>query len=448
MGWGVSVTPSLILLAGVALAVWGAWFGAIVVATRPRADDQAGAGGTGTDEPPAVAALLCAATGVLPERAVTATYLDLLARGFLRRTEAARGQGRIEPAAAAKPGMRPHERHVFDHVAARAEIGGGSVPEDALHLESSEHAKAWMTTFTDQVVADARGRGLVMERISLGAVFWLWVGLAMPAGLALAAGASVWLCLLAYVALAWSALVLHRPLPTSAGRRAAAKYRVLGAQLRTEVDAHEGESLSASRTGAYAVALGVGGPARSPFAPRFDQTVWSNASGTWRQVRIIDAPGFLRGIDPVATLYSIPGGLLLFVIWGYLLFWFTTDPPRAWKTPDALLIAGGLVWTCFGFVFWRFVYHGLYDLCHDPIAVAGRVVYLEAGDPPGSEEPSKRYLVAIDDGHTDVAVKYEIDADLFATLRYGARLRLDVTPKLRHAKAIQVSSHERAESRQ
>jgi hypothetical protein len=56
----------------------------------------------------------------------------------------------------------------------------------------------------------------------------------------------------------------------------------------------------------------------------------------------------------------------------------------------------------------------------------------------GTEEPPKCYHVAIDDGQTDVAVKYEIGEGLFTALRYGNRLRLDVTPRLRCVKAAQV----------
>lgn len=417
------VSSSLILLAGIALAGWGALLAMIVM--RSRTSDRVQAGSTVTDEPPAVAALLCS-RAVVPERAVTATYLDLLARGFFRRTLGADGQARIESRAAADAGLRPYERHVLNHVAARAGIGGGLVPEGALYLESTEHAKAWTTTFSDQVVADARARGLVMERISLSQLFWLWVGLLVPAGLVLAAGVSVWPCLLTYVVLAWPARKLQRPHPTDAGREAAAALRALGA------------SRSEGRTAAYAVALGLNDPGLSLFAPQSDRTVWSNASGIWRQLRIIDPPSFPTGVDPVMTLYSIPGGLLFFVIWSYLLFWFTTDPK--WGIPAALLIAGWLLWACLSFLFGRFVYRGLYDLSHDPVTVIGRVVYLEASNAPDSEEPGKCYYVALDDGQTEAAVTYEIGGQLFAKLRHGDRLRLEVTPKLRCVKAAQFDS--------
>jgi hypothetical protein len=228
-----------------------------------------------TAQPPAVAALLCSARGELAERAVTATYLDLIARGFLRRAEGPEGQAGIELAAAAEASLRPYERSVLDHVVSRAGVGGDSAPESALRLESSDHAKVWMTTFTKRVVSDARGRGLVLERISLSAVFWLWVGLAVPAGLAPAAGAWIWLCLLTYVVLAWRVLVLHRPLPTGAGQAGCCRIPGLGVQLKAETAALKRDSSSASRTSAFAVGLGIAGPTQSLFAPQLDRTVWS-----------------------------------------------------------------------------------------------------------------------------------------------------------------------------
>jgi hypothetical protein len=72
-----------------------------------------------------------------------------------------------------------------------------------------------------------------------------------------------------------------------------------------------------------------------------------------------------------------PGGLPGFAIWGYVLFWFTTNPPRLRQVPPALLVAGWILWACLSFVFGRFVYRGLYDVSHAPIAATDRVVYLE-----------------------------------------------------------------------
>jgi hypothetical protein len=108
-----------------------------------------------------------------------------------------------------------------------------------------------------------------------------------------------------------------------------------------------------------------------------------------------------------------------------------------------MLMAGWLLWAFLSFVFWRFVYRGVYDLRHGAVPVAGQVIHLET-DNAGSasenatSETEKRYLVAVDDGQADVAVKYEIDAELFERLRYGDRLRLDVTPKLRCVKSVQI----------
>lgn len=65
------------------------------------------------EEPPAIVALLCAWRGELLEPAVTATYLDVIIRGFLRRAEGPEGQAGI--AAAAEASLRPHQRSVLEH---------------------------------------------------------------------------------------------------------------------------------------------------------------------------------------------------------------------------------------------------------------------------------------------------------------------------------------------
>ncbi len=75
------------------------------------------------------------------------------------------------------PDLKPHERQLLDHIAARAKLGGGAVLEAALRLESSEHAKRWMADFSGKVITEARERGLVEERVSLRTCFWLWVAL-------------------------------------------------------------------------------------------------------------------------------------------------------------------------------------------------------------------------------------------------------------------------------
>jgi hypothetical protein len=71
------------------------------------------------------------------------------------------------------------------------------------------------------------------------------------------------------------------------------------------------------------------------------------------------------------------------------------------------------------------------------VHVEGKVIYLEARD-GGGEEPGKIYQVAIDDGRGGEALMHEIDRILFEKLRYGDRLRLEVTPKLRCVRSTQL----------
>ncbi|MBV9565534.1 MAG: DUF2207 domain-containing protein [Bradyrhizobium sp.] len=395
-------------------------------------------------QPPAVAALLCARYGDVGEQAATATYLDLIARGLIRRSTAASGKVQLQPRKSNGKdlaALRPFERQVYDHVARRAERAGGAVLEEALRLESIEHAKKWMTTFRNHVVADARDRGLVEERPSLRTCFWLCVMLLVPVGFAIGLGVGLFLGLIAYLLSATLVMGLRRPRPSDTGDKLRLMYRHLMRQtLRPPIDGPIDPEWPPDREAAYAVALGVGRQIRSPFAVQHTTLVWSKASGAWRQVRIASPPNFFHNIDPMAVLYVIPGALVFFAIWGRLLFGISTRI-EPWTLSGALLVAGWVLWALANLTVWRFVYHGLYDLRHETVSVEGQVIFLEASDDPDGEQAGKVYRVAIDDGKAERAVKYEIDRALFTKLRYGHRLRLDVTPKLgcvRSTRLLQV----------
>ena len=188
MSGSLPINSWFAILAGVALAIWFAAYGGVVITTRPRLDDAASARDVWTDEPPAIAALLYPPDGKVPARAATATFLDLVARGVLRRERGQQGRTNVGVAARSVPALRPYERMVYEHVAARARAAGGDmVPEELLHLGSSDYAGTWMTSFVDQVVADARGRGLVADRASPSVRLRLQLTLLIPAGLILAA---------------------------------------------------------------------------------------------------------------------------------------------------------------------------------------------------------------------------------------------------------------------
>ena len=421
--------PSFLLpIAIIALAAWAAALGKILIARRPTIREQAASTRDWAEQSPAVVALLCSRRGEVPDCAVTATFLDLIARGFLKRFPARSGQARIEIADRDRSALKPYERQLLDHVEVRAKLGGGAVLEDALRLELSEHAKRWMAGFAGTVIAEARERGLTEQRASLWALFWLWLTLLVAVVLLAVASIGTFLGVITFFVLAQPVRTLLGERPTDAGHQLVPMYRALAAQ-------HENRPAHHDRKAAYVAAVGIGGE-RSPFAHHDGREAWSKQSGQWRKVRIIDPPVLFHGTDPVAALYTIPGALLFFGIWAWLLYGFTVHPAR-WSIPPLISAAGWVILALGNFFVWRFVYRGLYDLRHGAVGVEGQVIYLDARD-AGSDEPATSYHVAIDDGRSSKVVMHEIDRKLFDQLRYGDRLRLDVTPKLRCVRSTRI----------
>jgi hypothetical protein len=425
---------SLLPIAILAAVTWSATFVAILIATQPRPASRAAQIRSNWAElPPAIVALLAAHDGKVPERAVTATFLDLVARGVLRRTVEPSGLARIEPAAGDHADLNPYEYQVFDHAFVRARIGGGAVPEDALQLESSEHATRWMDRFSEKVVDDAKARGLSEDRVSSRMSFRLWAGLLAVLVLLAVAWIGTLLAVIAFIVLAPILRLLERQRATEAGVALVPMYRALAAQQGAGA---ADPSRPIDRSHAYAAALGAGTPVRSPLAHRESRLAWSNRGGQWRQLRIADASGVFQGSDPKAALYAIPGALVFFAIWARLLYDFTAHPQR-WSIPFALLAIGWLIYLSLNFFVWRFVYRGIYDLRARTVHVEGKVIYFVARESSG-ENTGKNYHVAIDDGRGGEAPMHEIDRVLFERLRYGDWLRLEVTPKLRCVRSTEL----------
>jgi hypothetical protein len=420
----------LLPIAIIALAAWTAVLGAIQLARRPRIGQNVASQRHWDEQSPAIVALLCSRRGEVPDCALTATFLDLIARGFLKRSAARSGHARIEIADGDRSALKSYERQLLDHVEVRARLGGGTVLEEALRLESSEHAKRWMAEFTEKVIAEARERKLSEGRASLWALFWLWLTLLVAVVLLAIASIGTVVGVIVFFVLAQPVRTLLRERSTEAGSQLVPMYQALAAQ-------HENRPARNDRKAAYVAALGTGGE-RTLFAHHDGREVWSNQSGQWRKVRIIDPPLLFHGTDPVAALYVTPGALVFFGIWTWLLYGFTVHPGR-WSIPAIVLAAGWVILVLGNFLVWRFVYRGLYHLRHGTVGVEGQVIYLDARD-AGGDEPATSYHVAIDDGRSTRVALHEIDRNLFDQLRYGDRLRLDVTPKLRCVRSTRVVS--------
>jgi hypothetical protein len=428
------------------LATWLVCYGVIMLATRPRRRVGSGDGGASAQPAgvpaPALAALLERASGRVPRVAPVATLLDLVARRMVTVSRDGEGRGWYSLNGSARdsvgrePVLLSFERHVLDHVAARAQVGGGAVPLAGLRLESSHHAKGWYAEFNKQVISEARRLDLVADRGAWPLRALLRLALLVPAVLAAAValrGHGGW-TLVTYIVFGYAGAtlpvrLLDRAVPRGAGIAVAATCRSLRAELsRYPV----GENAPpGDRRPAYAMAFGLTAPqpGATPFEPGGD-LVWSPRTGRW--LRVVSRRGLTFGASPTVALIGVVPALVFSGIWAVLLGGMTqqlswSQAARVW--PVSLLVVGWLVWVWGNLLFARWFYRSIYDLVMPPVTVIGQVVYLES-DVSGDSESPDSYYVAVDDGTTDRITRYQISHDLHDRLRYGSWLSLQVRPRL------------------
>lgn len=286
-------------------------------------------------EPPAVVALLTNAYDV-PRSAVTATALDLAARGWIRLTTSdgelvvvTRGSGRTGDS------LLPFEQQVLNHLAARAFNGVTS----AGTLAASHHRldRRWWQRFRRSVASRAEELGFSVRRytpIELAppfacagiALIALWV--AVRGGDEIAISDSWQSRTLWFVVLAATGLLVWRSVervigsaqtPTDAGLERTARW--MGYRRRLQARIPENASVLGSPTQQVALAHGaVMGVSEHvlhqlPAAPEDHRHAWSEAGGTPHivAVRYPVRPGY--GQHPLRVL---PAGLVVFLVFRWL----------------------------------------------------------------------------------------------------------------------------------
>ncbi|MCM2413208.1 DUF2207 domain-containing protein [Streptomyces sp. RKAG290] len=284
------------------IVLWLVVFGLALVATRngvvrPGPATQE----FGPDpEPPAVVSLLGNGwRGV--EYAAAATLLDLAARGLVEvrqpGDDPVRSTVHLTAAGRAAPGLMPYEQRVLDRVTARTVEGGA--PIGAIAFREEKRAAAWNAKLRQEIIADARVRGLSRYRFAplLGSA--LLIGAFVPGALftvAAVMGGHNLRAALAVGAAPGVALVFL--LGKTLGERATPKGLERAghwAGLRNWLTAHEDFAQLPpaavtvwDRYLAYGTALGV--TSLTGRLLGFDsgdrRRVWSSYGGTWRAVRI------------------------------------------------------------------------------------------------------------------------------------------------------------------
>lgn len=168
------------------IVLWLVVFGLALAATRNGVVTPGPATQEFGDEPetPAVVSLLGNRwRGV--EHAAAATLLDLAARGLVELRQPgddpARSTVHVTEAGRSAPLLLPHEQRVLERVLARAANGGA--PIGAIAFRDDKRAAAWNTALRQEIIAEARLRGLSRYRFAplLGSA--LLIGAFVPGAL-------------------------------------------------------------------------------------------------------------------------------------------------------------------------------------------------------------------------------------------------------------------------
>ena len=309
------VAAVLAVVVGWALHVRADW------ATRPAGDEPSGDrrpepldGGPiepgtiepGTIEPPAVVALLTNGYDA-PNTAVTATALDLAARGWIRLTTID-GELAIvtRTNAGAGDSLLPFEQQVLNHLASRA--FNDVISAGTLAISQQRLDRRWWLRFRRSVSAHASALGLSVRRytplelvppgaLAVIAIVASWVAArggeetaisdswrsrAVWVVTVVAAGALAW-------ATAWRALGAAQR-PTDLGRRRTGAWMGYRGRLRARIPAHANVlAPPAQQTAlAHACVMGVATQVldQLPVAPEDHRAAWSEAGGTPHVVRV------------------------------------------------------------------------------------------------------------------------------------------------------------------
>ncbi|OAR22654.1 hypothetical protein A8W25_23920 [Streptomyces sp. ERV7] len=345
------------------IALWLAAFAIALAATRNGSVEPGPATQDFGPEPesPAVVALLGNRWRSV-DRAAAATLLDLAARGLLevRQPGDDPADSTVHITGKDAEDLTPYERRVLTRVAERA--GETGAPIGAIAFRAEERAKSWNSALRQEIVVEARLRGLSRARFAPLLALALFVTLFAPGALFAVAAVSgghgirgaLVVGFLPALPLMW---LLTRALgerATPRGRERAGHWAGLQAWLHAHEDFAQLPPAAVTvwdRYLAYGTALGV--TSRTGRLLGFDagdrRRVWSSYGGTWRPVRIRYPrlrPGFGATTNRLLQLACAAGvvalGLYLFAVLRQPDWAVTTGPDanHSPRRPGLLLNAG------------------------------------------------------------------------------------------------------------
>ena len=447
-----AITPALAAAAVVAALAWLLLLAIFAVATRPKQVEAAAPTMDLGPEAPALVDYLvnhCRST----THAEAATLLDLAARHYLAIDD------REDDDTVCRLGVTPpndlndYERMLFDHVAQQA--AKGPVPTRALTTGTAAQSAAWHQRFERLVMQDARGRGLSMDRLSLGE--WTIVRLAGLAAAALvvviAAQANAIQFGIFGVALAGVGAhtvvmkLLGSQRLTDSGVAAASHWLGVRAYIGGGEGFHDlpaGSVVLWDRYMAYACALGLARAAmRSlPLGVEDEHTAWSHyGGGEWHSVKVSYPHNHLVwGRTPLGVVSM---GLILTalgvagVYGGIKIYALPTASDGAgithWIHVVALAMgAGGIIAAAWGLYTMRLGFQD-FGPRRDVDGEVVRCRCFRRGNDKGVD-----YFVAVDDGKQPRIRAWLVDSAQYGSVQEGCVIHASVSATQAHVYDLSV----------
>ncbi|CAN5212134.1 hypothetical protein BH20ACT13_BH20ACT13_09340 [soil metagenome] len=419
-----SGSDAVLMFAAVATsAVWLAAAAVVLVRRRPT---EPPVGPRTLDlgpEPPAVANFLVNDFRVTDD-AVPATLIDLAARNVVDVEQRGPGVFYVPLRTGLEEPLDTYERRVFEHLSARAVTG--VVPAEALTTGPGQQSTRWRRRFENEVVSDARRRGLSRDAID-GPVFTvLTLAAAVPALLVwtlsefeagiVAFGAGIGI-------LGWIR-ARHPQRETAAGLAAASRWLGVRAELAENEVFPTHSPLTVElwdRLLAYGAALGVAGGASGPLpmGTESDTDAWSAYGGRWRPVRVVYPrlwpPAW--GLDPLVAIVAGIGAALAGAL---ALYWLG---PALF---DAGIFGALLVVPCAAVVVGISLAVLAYADLRSTVEVTGPILRLRVF---GGEKRARCYL-AVDDGESATVLAWRLNPRQYLGLTQGETVTVATTRSL------------------
>ncbi len=418
--------------------------------------------------PPAVAGFLVNAW-LTPDEAAQGTLLDLGARHIIGFDQAQPGHTIVRVKEGADTAsLTAYERRVLEHV--RALASNGTVPGEALATWPQQDSAKWFTAFGNEVIDDARRRGLSRGRWPAWSRFTLSAAAAAPAILAALAislappiqhrsghttdngTVAFAVGLFGWVVLSAVHLFIRSQRDTPRGRVAAAHWLGVRRQLHAdEVFPTLPPAAIAiwDRYLGYGAALGCAGAAvrQLPLGAEDPHHAWSSFGGRWRMVTV-RYPRFRSGWG--RSPWSLFGRGLRLVVIGLvpLLILLATDrverssagidsaiPERyRWAIPLIALYTLVVV----GWGFWLFVLTAM-D-ARRRRWVVGRVLRIQTVKGGQRNNEIQYYWVAVDDGTRPRVDAWRVLPAQFGGVSEGKDVTAVVTPHCAHVESLAIRS--------